>query len=239
MHWFRRANGWTIHVNLVHVLATYTVSKLGGLARSPSKLAVKEMKHLLCWFYDNRDKGITFGGKDSTGVNALTPKELAQFFLAANPPPYCLFFLVDSDLKDKSRYSVWLYLNGGPIKVISRMQHSIASDITDSEAFGFGIAAVLCEVVRGRLDDMGASYCTIHATGIGTDNDATRRIAADAASAKRAQHIMRRLGHTRHLTDLGVIVAKKIARDFNVADAGTHYCTKDVLHAFDKKLRNA
>ena len=46
-------------------------------------------------------------------------------------------------------------------------------------------------------------------------------------------------GHTRHLTDLGVIVAKKIARNFNVADAGTHYCTKDVLHEFDKKLRNA
>ena len=71
-----------------------------------------------------------------------------------------------------------------------------------------------------------------------TDNDATLRIASDAASAKRALHILRRLGHTRHLTDLGVIVAKKIARTFNVADAGMHYCTKDVLHAFDKKLRN-
>jgi len=43
---------------------------------------------------------------------------------------------------------------------------------------------------------------------------------------------------TRHLTDQGVIAAIKIARDLNVADAGTHYCTKEVIMAFDKALRN-
>ena len=80
------------------------------------------------------------------------------------------------------------------------------------------------------MEDVGLQDTLLDATLIATDNDATLRIASDAASAKRALHI---------LTDLGVIVAKKIARNFNVADAGTHYCTKDVLHEFDKKLRNA
>ena len=44
----------------------------------------------------------------------------------------------------------------------------------------------MAEVVRGRLDDLGKPEGTEHATLIGTDNDATRRIASDAAAAKRA-----------------------------------------------------
>ena len=150
VHWYRRANEWTIHVNLVHVLATYTVSKLGGLARSPSKLAVKEMKHLLCWFYENRDKGITFGGKSSTGVNALTPKD-ARSSRSSSSPPARRHTASSSLWTPTSRTrAVTLFLNGGPIKVISRMQHSIASDITDSEAYGFGIAAVIAHTCTVR-----------------------------------------------------------------------------------------
>ena len=96
----------------------------------------------------------------------------------------------------------------------------------------------MAEVLRGRLEDTGFMHAILAATLICTDNDATMRIASDAASAKRALFILRRLGHTRHLTELDVIKAMKISREFNVADAGTHYCTKDVFLAFDKKLRN-
>ena len=153
--------------------------------------------------------------------------------------PKGLFFYSDSDLKSVSRYCVYAFLNGGPIWGKSKKQHSVATDITDAESFAYSVAAIMAEVLRGRMEDVGLQNMLLDATLIATDNDATLRIASDAASAKRALHILRRLGHTRHLTDLGVIVAKKIARNFNVADAGTHYCTKDVLHEFDKKLRNA
>ena len=73
----------------------------------------------------------------------------------------------------------------------SRLQHSIAVDITASEAFGFSIAAIMTEIVRGYLEDLGMASATAQATPIVTDNDATMRIASDAASAKRALHILR------------------------------------------------
>ena len=75
-------------------------------------------------------------------------------------------------------------------------------------------------------------------TVIATDNDATLRIASDAASAKRALHILRRMAHTRYMTEAGMIVAIKIDRALNVADLGTHYSTRDVLRSLEYRLRN-
>ena len=117
------------------------------------------------------------------------------------------------------------------------MQSSVATDITDSEAHGYSIAGILAEVIRGRLEDMGLPLTTIHATCIGVDNDAVQRIASDAASAKRALHILRRLGHTRWLTDQEVIAAIKVVRDLNLADIGTHYTTAAILKRFERHTR--
>ena len=64
------------------------------------------------------------------------------------PPPSCLVLYSDSDLKEKSRYCVYALLNGAPIKSISRVQPSVATDITDSEAHGYSIAGILAEVIR-------------------------------------------------------------------------------------------
>ena len=89
---------------------------------------------------------------------------------------------------------------------------------------------------------MGAARATCLPTIIATDNDATRRIAADAASAasaKRAQHIMRRLGHTRHLVDNKEVEALKVPRHLNVADVGTHYSTSIILKQFKSWFRGA
>ena len=77
-----------------------------------------------------------------------------------------------------------------------------------------------------------------HAVAIATDNDATLRIASDAASAKRAFHILRRMARTRHLVDSGIIAAIKIARDLNLADLGTHYNAGHLHKYFRYKLRN-
>ena len=71
---------------------------------------------------------------------------------------------------------------------------------------------------------------------IGADNDATLRIAADAASAKRAIHILRRMWHTRWLTDNNTIAGIKLDRDLNLADLGTHYSARDVIAYFEPQL---
>ena len=44
----------------------------------------------------------------------------------------------------------------------------------------------MAEIVRGYIEDLGMASATAQATPIVTDNDATMRIASDAASAKRA-----------------------------------------------------
>ena len=138
-----------------------------------------------------------------------------------------------------SRYCVYAFLNGAPIWGKSKKQASVAMDITDAESYAYSVAAVMAEVLRGRLEDIGLMDILLDATLIATDNDATLRIASDAASAKRALHILRRLGHTRHLVDLGEIIAGQIPRDLNVADLGTHYSTSAILKAFKKWCRGA
>ena len=52
---------------------------------------------------------------------------------------------------------------------------------------------------------MGYAAATNLPLVIGADNDATLRIAADAASAKRALHLLRRVWHARWQTDNGLI----------------------------------
>ena len=97
----------------------------------------------------------------------------------------------------------------------------------------------LLEVVRGHVEDMGHAKATELPTIIFGDNDATLRIAADAGSAKRALHILRRMGHSRYLTDLGLILGAKIPRELNLADIGTHYCTREILSRFFDKCHGA
>ena len=113
----------------------------------------------------------------------------------------------------------------------------IATDITDSESFAFSVAAITLEVVKGRLKDIGYARFTAQAIVIGVDNDATIRIASDAASAKRALHILRRLGHARYMTDNDDITARKIDRALNVADVGTHYLTGTEMRTLEARLR--
>ena len=154
-----------------------------------------------------------------------------------SPLPKCLLIYIDADLAVKSRYCVIAFLNGAPIYHQSRLQDSGSSDITDAESFAYSVGAIMAEVIRGRLEDSGYAILTELATVIATDNDATLRIASDAASAKRAMHILRRMVHTRGLTDKGLIKAIKVKRDLNYADAGTHYLTKTVASYFGCALR--
>ena len=78
---------------------------------------------------------------------------------------------------------------------------------------------------RARGEDLGLSSAIAQATPIATDNDATMRIASDAASAKRALHILRRLAHARELKTRGDIVALHVPGVRNPADIGTKYVT--------------
>ena len=239
--WFAKAVGWAIHVANAHVLAMYTLSVLCGVAKSPSIDAIKALKHLLCWMDYNQDKGIQWGPTDKAGIEALVSPPLDTIERMINtqhgPLPKCLIIFIDADLAVRSRYCVIAFLNGAPIYHQSRLQHSGSSDITDAESFAYSVGAIMAEVIRGRLEDSGYAILTELATVIATDNDATLRIASDAASAKRAMHILRRMVHTRGITDKGWIKAIKVKRDLNYADSGTHYLTKSAAAYFGCALR--
>ena len=88
------------------------------------------------------------------------------------------------------------------------------------------------------MEDLGLAAEVEQGTVIGTDNDATLRIASDAASAKRALHILRRLAHVRQLTNMKLIIAMAIPGLRNPANVGTKYTTSTELNATDKLLRN-
>jgi hypothetical protein len=60
----------------------------------------------------------------------------------------------DSDLKERSRYSGVIKPNGGPVWSTSRIQPSVATDITDSESFAYSVVSIVLEVVRGKIEDM-------------------------------------------------------------------------------------
>ena len=81
--------------------------------------------------------------------------------------------------------------------------------------------------------------CTLHATGIGTDDDAVQRIASDAASAKRALHILRRLAHARELKTRGEVAALHVPGVRNPANIGTKYVTAAEFLTAARLLQNA
>ena len=236
--WFRKAAGWAIHTCQVHDAALFTLSELCGKAKSPSEMCVKEMKHMLCWLYEERFKGRTYG---KPGGSSLKAPPIEQIKKELNDPtapvPFYLHLYIDSDLAAASRWSVVVMLNGAPIMSRTRLQHSIAIDITDAESYAYSVGGVLAELIRGRLEDIGHAELTVEATPIGTDNDATLRIASDAASAKRALHILRRMGHVRWATDMKMIVAIKMDRTLNLSDVNTHYCTKEEHKRAEPKFR--
>jgi len=64
------------------------------------------------------------------------------------------------------------------------------------------------------------------------------RIASDAAAAKRALHILRRLAHVRELTNAKIIIALPVPGIRNPANVGTKYTTALELNSTDKLLRN-
>ena len=215
---------------------------LGGAARSPNADAVKAIKYLLCWYLVHAHEGIVYSAEGAAaGIAALYPPSYAALVSVLNtvkaPLPKCLFALVDADLQERSRYMVIVFLCGAPIYAQSRLQHSAAYDITDSESFAYSIGSIMADVVRGRLEDFGYAQLTVEPCVIGGDNDATLRIAADAASAKRGLHIMRRIAHTRYLTEMNSIRGAKIKRDLNLADAGTHYITGAILKRWESYFR--
>ena len=236
--WFKRAVGWAIHVTMVHSAGDFTLSVLSGLSSSPSVAAVKAMKHYVCWLETRVERKVTWGGGPP---GCLIPPShdviLHMINTRGGPLPWCLLTMTDSDLQERSRYSAAVFLNGAPVWTRSRIQPSIAVDITDSESYGFSIGGIITEVVRGKMEDMGHAEATEQPTVIGGDNDATLRIAADAASAKRALYVLRRVGHTRYLTDMGKIKGLKMDRSLNIADAGTHYITRDEMAYVEPRLR--
>ena len=66
--WYRRAYGWYLHLQQVHNVVDFHTSVLGGLARSPPAAATLALKQLICWTYDRRHEGVTFGRKGNTSL---------------------------------------------------------------------------------------------------------------------------------------------------------------------------
>lgn len=79
----------------------------------------------------------------------------------------------------------------------------------------------MAEVLRGYMEDLGLAAELEQLTPIVMDNDATLRMASDAASAKRALHIPRRFAHVRQLTARDIIKALPIDGIVNPANGGT------------------
>ena len=152
--------------------------------------------------------------------------------------PYRLIFFSDSDLRVVSRYCVVALFNRGCIFVQSRLQHSAAPDITSSEAFAFSIAAIMADVIRGRICEFGFASAVQDASPILTDNDAVKRIASNAASAKRSLMVLRRLAFVHHLTEQGEIMAIHLSGKLNLANFGTKYVTRGEMSWASRLLRN-
>jgi hypothetical protein len=237
--WFRRAVGWALHASQVHPTGIGALSVLCGLAKSPGPDGVKALKHYLAWLNSQRHLGITYGGNGNTSVKQSPLRDIELSCNLQEPVlPYSLIIYSDSDLRIVSRYCVVALLNRGCIFVQSRLQHSAAPDITASEAFAFSVAAIMADVIRGRMCDFGFASAVQHPTPILTDNDAVKRIASNAASAKRSLMVLRRLAFVLHLTEQEEIIAVHVSGKLNLSNFGTKYVTRHEIAWASRMLRN-
>ena len=229
-----------MHIGQINPEDAYFLSRFGSVAASPPRRAIKGLKQYVCWTYDRREQEHHFGGH---GAESLDQPPIAEIEAMLQAPkltlPHSLIVFVDADLHVQSRYCVYVFLNHGCVFGTSRLQHSIAVDITASEAFGFSIAAIMAEIIRGYMEDLGMASATAQAAPIVTDNDATMRIASDAASAKRALHILRRLAHARELKTRGEVAALHVPGVRNPANIGTKYVTAAEFLTAARLLQNS
>ena len=77
------------------------------------------------------------------------------------------------------------------------------------------------------------------ASQILTDNDAIKRIASNAGSAKRSLMVLRRLAFVHHLTEQGEIAAVHVSGTLNLANFGTKFVTRHEIAWASRLIRNA
>ena len=94
------------------------------------------------------------------------------------------------------------------------------------------------DVIRGRICDFGFASAVQDPSPILTDNDAVKRIASNAGSAKRSLVVLRRLAFVLHLTEQGEIIAINVSGSLSLSNFGTKYVTRYAIAWASRMLRN-
>ena len=203
--------------------------------RAPPE-AVLLAKAMLALAYDNRRRGITYGG-GGLHLGARLNASLYASFRMSDGPTKDLECTADATWDGDNVYSVLITLNGGAIVHICKKMHLIVDSSMESEALASGKAGEAVGYAREIMRALG--FPVQGPTFVGTDNAANAMIASGRALPARSRHCLRRYLTFLQRVRQGDVEVGHVRDVENPADFLTKFVSKEKIAMSVKYATNS
>ena len=208
---------------------------VSSVATRPPPEALLVAKALLASAYDNRHRGITYGGGGLCHGARLTASMYADFRMADGAAA-ALECTADSTWAGRNVYAILLTLNGGAIAHTCKMMHLLVDSSMESEAVATGKAGEIIGYAREIMRALG--HAPASPTFVGTDNAANALIASGRAIPSRSRHCLRRYLTFLQRVKQGAVEIGHVRDTENPSDFLTKFVSKDKVAASIKFATN-
>lgn len=192
----------------------YATSMLSRVMSKPNDKVLHEAKRIVHYLIGTKDLGIRF----------------------TRHAKLDLFFMADANWSVRHSTSGFVgFLAGGVFDYGSKKQDAIALSTTWAEIIAASIAALEGAFTLRMLDEIGV---VLAPADIYIDNKGAHDMSIDDVSNSRSKHIERRHRKIRELVQDGLVVARRVKTDDNVADILTKPLGRARFERFRRLLLN-
>ena len=199
----------------------HCVSKV---ASRPPPEALLVAKAALAAAYDNRERGITYGGGGLHNGSRLSANIFADFRMTDGPSKE-LECTADATWDGDNVYAILLTLNGGAVLHVCKKMHLIVDSSMESEALATGKAGEAIGYAREIMRAIG--YPPRGPTWVGTDNAANALVASGNSVPARSRHCLRRYLTFLQRVQLGETTVGHVRDTENPSDFLTKFVHKE------------
>jgi len=236
--------GGLIYVAQIHPAIAHPVSRACAFMAKPTHQVYACAKRILLWLRDRAHIGVTYGHPSIQSLEDLIPKGEPREPLSTDRD-FSLACSVDSDLNSRSiepssglpsgkpdhasgrsQLGYELSLAGASFEVVSRRQHSVATNTAAAELFAASSAAAHLINITGVLRFVSFGILGTHPVPVWCDNEACCMIARDASSIKQLSYVARRVRLLQELEARHIVRVLDISGKVNPADMLTKYLDK-------------
>ena len=225
---FRQCVGILLYVATDYVDCQYTIGLLASKMRNPNQTAMKALRHLVSYMQGIVSEGILISNRGKhTGLlgNSMSHEAWVESFSDSN--------WAADQVTRKSTSAGCICVLGNVLHTSSRSQRVIA--LSSGEAELLASAGVLCDCMLVRT-------CACFAFYLDAPPPIIHHVDSTAALGALRRQGVGKIRHQQSAVKSGIVIAEKIATDWNVADLGTKGLSRArtlflicLLHVYDSE----